>query len=168
MRLQTLFTIGLLILTTACGDTATDAAEEVTTIGEESQEALTPAEVEAEGEAYKAMVDAHDRVMPRMGEIAQAQIQLRDLMNNEDTTDRFREKAKTLNDGLESIHDGMMEWMPAAMVIPDDLRKSKNHEEILAHYAAYDEEMEDMETKLNTYLHSAEELAGMVAAAAEQ
>ncbi|MEO0627942.1 MAG: hypothetical protein AAFY91_13190, partial [Bacteroidota bacterium] len=71
-------------------------------------------------------------------------------------------KAQTLMEGLESIHDGMMEWMPAAMVSPDDLRKSKNHQQIMAHYGQYDKQMEDMETDLNSYLRTVEELVGLV------
>ncbi|MEM6877637.1 MAG: hypothetical protein AAF544_03690 [Bacteroidota bacterium] len=169
MTKQSLFGLFIFLLVAACGN---PQAEDVETTGNETENTeqnsaysntnSTEGELEKENKAYQKMVEAHDVVMPRMGEIAEAQIQLRDVLEQTNPDERYHTKAQTLMEGLESIHDGMMEWMPAAMVSPDDLRKSKNHQQIMAHYGRYDKQMEDMETDLNSYLRTVEELVGLV------
>ena len=133
MTYQSIFGLSIFLLFVACGNPQSEDAENETENTEQTTDANgaevdqpTDAEAEKENKAFQKMVDAHDVVMPRMSEIAEAQLQLREVMEQTNPSDRYHAKASSMMEGLESIHDGMMEWMSSAMVSPDDLRKSKN------------------------------------------
>ncbi|MEM7573461.1 MAG: hypothetical protein AAF433_11195 [Bacteroidota bacterium] len=139
--IQRLFFLLPALLLLACG------GENAATT--EAESGPTPAEVQEEA-AYESMIAAHDRVMPRMGEISRAQIGLRDLMQQEGISEETMSAAKVPFDRLEAIHDGMMDWMREAMQPLDSVRAQLgSHEEVMAFYRAQEDAMLGMEEKLD-------------------
>lgn len=117
----------------------------------------SPAEIATQSTAYDEMMDIHDRVMPRMGEIAQAQ---KGIMNAMETTEIAEDKMLVFeyaNDQLEGAYDGMMEWMQQLKPL-DELRKETSHAEILAYIDAENKKMLVIEDELNKGVARAKEL----------
>ena len=141
----------LLIL--ACGQNST--AETTEDVGTTEEEAAL------EQAAYESMIAAHDRVMPRMGEISRAQIGLRDFMAQEGLSEEQMNAAKDPFERLEAIHDGMMNWMQEAMQPLETVRAElSSHEEVMDFYREKQASMEGMEEKLDPTFQQVNALLG--------
>jgi hypothetical protein len=117
----------------------------------------SPAEIASQSTAYDEMMDIHNRVMPRMGEIAQAQ---KGMMNAMDSTGIAEDRQlmyNQVNEQLEMAHDGMMEWMQQVKSL-DELRKETSHADILTYIERENVKMLEIEGDLNQWVSKAKEL----------
>lgn len=108
----------------------------------------SPSEIAAQSSAYDEMMEIHDRVMPRMGEIAQAQKGLMDAMERPELKLETQETISQVNNDLESAHDDMMEWMQGVKSL-DELRKETSHADILAYIEVENVKMLEIENQID-------------------
>ena len=136
-----------LFLLTACGNADQDAAET-------AQEQATVAAQEA---AYRAMMDGHDRVMPMMGRITQAQRTITDQLNAGGVSEDYRELLLAANEQLEDANDGMMNWMNRIRPL-DELREENEAEEVMDFIKEQTRSIADVEADINASLANANEI----------
>ena len=124
MRISTLLFLGLLMLT-AC--------------------------VNENKELYKRVMDTHDEVMPRMGEIERLKRELRQqLANTPDIVVEKKQKIEQVISNLDSASRAMMNWMHKFNPLPD----SANQNDAKAYLL---EEMERIEKVKQTMLLAIDE-----------
>ncbi|PHI18800.1 hypothetical protein CEQ90_16225 [Lewinellaceae bacterium SD302] len=149
-----LICLSLALTCFACNaDTATSSATE----NDASTEEFTPAQIAAQTKAYEDMMDAHDRVMPRMGQIAQMQKSIQDAT---DLDPAIAEKLKEADKKLENAYDGMMEWMRDLKSM-DDLREMGDQDKIMTYVNGELAKMNMIEEKLDDGMQNAQELLGI-------
>ena len=152
--MKQLIIIGLCLGLFACGgDQGNGVAEET------GLSAFSPAEIAAQSDAYESMMDAHDRVMERMGEIAQAQKGLMDAAEVEGITEERLSQLTSANETLESAYDGMMNWMKGMKSL-DDLRAEGEQAKILDYIKRENSNMANIEADLAKGITAAKELLG--------
>ena len=137
----------LLFLLTACGNADQEAAET-------AQEQATVASQEA---AYKAMMDGHDRVMPMMGRITQAQRTITEQLNAGGVSEDYRELLLAANEQLEDANDGMMNWMNRIRPL-DELREENEAEEVMDFIKEQTRSIADVEADISASLANANEI----------
>ena len=146
MTMRFLPLLFLFILTT-CGNADQDAAET-------AQEQATVAAQEA---AYRAMMDGHDRVMPMMGRITQAQRTITDQLNAGGVSEDYRELLLAANEQLEDADDGMKNWMNRIRPL-DELREENEAEEVMDYIKEQTRSIADVEADINASLANANEI----------
>ncbi len=124
-----------------------------------AEEKFDAAQVEAQAKAYEEMMDAHDRVMPQMGQIAQLQKALINKMETEKMTDEAKIILKEPYNMLEMAYDGMMGWMKEIQPM-DSLRTNMSHEEILKYLEGQKQSMAKIEAYTGKGLQVAKEVLG--------
>ncbi len=140
--------VGLLV---ACGGNSNTEAT--------TAEGFSPSEMAEQAKAFEGMMGAHDRVMPKMSQIAQLQ---KAIMTKLETEKVDAETATTLKETyslLEKSYDGMMEWMKSVKSL-DDLRANLSHADIQAFIAKKNGQMEEVESLLAKGLVLAQEQLG--------
>ncbi|MEL6276962.1 MAG: hypothetical protein AAFU03_17815, partial [Bacteroidota bacterium] len=110
-------------------------------------------------DAYETMMDAHDRVMERMGEIAQAQKGLMDASEEEGIAEERLQELTGANEALERAYDGMMNWM-RDMKSLDELRAEGEQTKILDYIKSENSKMTQIEADLDQGIAAAKELLG--------
>jgi hypothetical protein len=83
--------------------------------------------------AFGLMMEAHDRAMPRMGEIEAVSGQLRTVMADSTTTDSLKAVILKGLERLEKADDGMMSWM-AELKTVEQVRENMDHAAIMEYY----------------------------------
>ena len=81
-------------------------------------------------ELYKRVMDTHDEVMPRMGEIERLKRELRDkISKSPDMIQERKEKLEQIISNLDSASRSMMDWMHKFNPLPDtaDQAKAKSY-----------------------------------------
>ena len=136
-----------IFLLTACGNADQDAAET-------AQEQATVAAQEA---AYKAMMDGHDRVMPMMGRITQAQRTITEQLSAGGVSEDYRELLLAANEQLEDANDGMMNWMNRIRPL-DELREENEGDEVMDYIKEQTRAIADVEADINSSLANANEI----------
>ncbi|WP_420458555.1 hypothetical protein [Neolewinella sp.] len=136
-----------LLLLAACGNADQDAAET-------AQEQATVAAQEA---AYKAMMDGHDRVMPMIGRITQAQRTITEQLSAGGVSDDYRELLLAANEQLEDANDGMMNWMNRVRPL-DELREENEADEVMDYIKEQTRSIADVEADINSSLANANEI----------
>lgn len=136
-----------LFLATSCGDANADAADQ----------AAAEAANAAESEAYELMMEGHDRVMPRMGEVVQAQRTLAERLQIPGLSEEQRDLLTASNEQLEDSADGMMEWMSSVKPL-DDLRAEMDNEGIMSYIKEKTAEIAKVESDITASIASAKEL----------
>lgn len=129
---------------------------------EEVTDAFTPAQIAAQTKVYEDMMDAHDRVMPRMGQIAQLQKAIKDATGLDE---KIQMKLAESNTQLEGAYDGMMEWMKNLKSM-DDLREMGDHDKIMSYVNTELGNMTKIEKMLNSGIAETQELLGIKVEAA--
>lgn len=112
--------LALSIIAIACGG-GKQPAEEAGTFDE--------AQIEAQEAAYRMMMDVHDEVMPKMGEMNQLSQDLKAQMENVED-EATKASIEEVRQALEAAHDGMMEWMQGMPRVAQ-LRDSLSHAAIM-------------------------------------
>ena len=136
-----------LLLFTACGDADQDAAEN-------AKEQATAA---AQDAAYKAMMDGHDRVMPMMGRITQAQRTITEQLTTGGVSEDYRELLLAANEQLEDANDGMMNWMNQLRPL-DELREENDPDEVMNFIKEHTRSIADVEADIQASLANANEI----------
>ena len=136
-----------LLLFTACGDADQDAAEN-------AKEQATAA---AQDAAYKAMMDGHDRVMPMMGRITQAQRTITEQLTAGGVSEDYRELLLAANEQLEDANDGMMNWMNQLRPL-DELREENDPDEVMNFIKEHTRSIADVEADIQASLANANEI----------
>ena len=136
-----------LFLLTSCGDADRDAADA----------AEQQATVAAQDAAYKAMMDGHDRVMPLMGRITQAQRTITEQLTAGGVSEEYRELLLAANEQLEDANDGMMNWMNQVRPL-DELREDNDPDEVMNYIKEHTRSIADVEADINASLANANEI----------
>ena len=136
-----------LFLLTTCGDADQDAAET----------AREQATVAAQEAAYKAMMDGHDRVMPMMGRITQAQRTITEQLSAGGVSEDYRELLLAANEQLEDANDGMMDWMNRIRPL-DELQEENEADEVMNYIKEQTRSIADVEADINASLANANEI----------
>jgi hypothetical protein len=147
MKLLSLFS--LLLLFTACGNSESDAAEA----------AAEQANSRAQEVAYQSMMDGHDRIMPLMGQITQAQRTITEQLSQGGHGEDYRELLLAANEQLEDANDGMMDWMNSVRPL-DELRADMSEDEVMEYLKERTRSITDVETDIKTSLAAANEVLG--------
>ncbi|CAH1001140.1 hypothetical protein LEM8419_02061 [Neolewinella maritima] len=137
----------ILLCCTACGNADQDAAEI-------AQEQATLA---AQDAAYKAMMDGHDRVMPMLGRITQAQRTITEQLTAGGVSEDYRELLLAANEQLEDADDGMKNWMNKIRPL-DELREDKDAEEVMSYIKEQTRDIADVEANITSSLANADEI----------
>ncbi len=137
----------LLFLITSCGNGAEDAAEQ----------AEAQAMVAAQTAAYNSMMDGHDRVMPLMGRITQAQRTITEQLTNGGLPEERRDLLLATNEQLEDANDGMMNWMNNIRPL-DELRNEMDEDKVIDYLKAQTRDIADVETDIKASLANADEI----------
>ena len=147
-----LFCLLLAIGLFACG------SESANSTATESDEKFTPADVAVQTKAYEDMMDLHDRVMPKMGNIAKMQKMLKDKMANADA--ETKAELQGVNNMLEKSYDGMMNWMRGLKSM-DDLQEMESQEDILAYVKKETVRMNEVEELLEKGMAMSYQMLGI-------
>ena len=138
------------VLLTACGESGPSAAE---IAAAEAAEA-------AQEKAYETMMDAHDRVMPLMGQITASQRSLLEELKTDGLAEERKELLTSLSEELEDANDGMMEWMGGLKSL-DELRADMDGEAILTYIKQEAADIAKVETAMTGAIAAAKEVGGM-------
>ncbi len=114
------------------------------------------AELQAQEQAYQQMMEAHDRIMPRMGEMNQASRALRARLDSPDLADAERQEINTLLQDLERAEDGMMEWMSSLRPL-DSLRERNDHGSVMEYLEQETADIQQVEEEMRSVLERAGE-----------
>ncbi|MBB4080920.1 hypothetical protein GGR28_003559 [Lewinella aquimaris] len=136
----------LLLLLNACGsgDSAAERASEDATLA--AQEA-----------AYQSMMDGHDRVMPLMGKITQAQRTITEQLAAGGVTEEYRDLLLAANEQLEDANDGMMNWMNGIRPL-DELRAEMKADNMMEHVKEQTASIAQIEADMKASLANAERI----------
>ncbi|HKK77437.1 MAG TPA: hypothetical protein VJ953_20325 [Saprospiraceae bacterium] len=116
--------------------------------------ACTSLESTAEESAFQTMMDVHDEIMPKMGEVNQLSRQLKGLSAATDTTKReLMGEIDNAVRSLESADQDMMAWMNVNGGNKlEQLQKEKTHDETMAYILDEEEKIikikEDIENSI--------------------
>lgn len=121
-------------------------------------------EIAQQEQAFSTMMEAHDRAMPRMGEIADISRGLRDAMADSLATDSTKEAIMNALQQMEKAEDGMMTWMSEIQLL-DKLQAEKDHAAILAYFKAEDERIRVVENDIATSISAGQALLGTIKSA---
>lgn len=106
-------------------------------------------------ELYKRVMDTHDEVMPRMGEIERLKRELRQqLANTPDMVLEKKEKIEQAIYNLDSASRAMMDWMHKFNPLPD----SADQKEALNYLVAEKERIEKVKEVMLTAIEEAKKL----------
>lgn len=133
-----------------CANSANNQTGEETT-------AVDPA-LAAEDSLRGVVLEVHDAVMPKMGEVNRLQRQLRTWMEEhpDASAEQKEEILKTL-DWLKSADEGMMTWM-AEFKQPANLRDSLPHEAIMNYLAGEQKKVQVVYDDINGSIDAAKAL----------
>ena len=110
---------------------------------------FTEEELAAQEAAYDEMMEAHDRVMPRMGEIFQLNRSLEAQLPAEGTEDSTAVEVRVMIERLANAEDGMMVWMSELEPL-DSLRIELDHAAILRYIETENAEILQVEAKMDS------------------
>lgn len=142
----------LLLLTlsvAACGDDPSVAAEA----------AAMEAAAAAQEKAYESMMEAHDRVMPMMGNITAAQRSIREELKSDGLASDREDLLNAANEQLEDAGDGMMEWMGNLKTL-DQLRADMDNEAVITYIREEAADIAQVESKMVAAIAAGKELMG--------
>ncbi len=141
------YSLFLLLFTFACGNSEGDAAEDA---GER-------ATVAAQQTAYDLMMEGHDRVMPMMGQITQAQRGITEQLSAGGHGEDYRDLLMAANEQLEDADDAMMSWMNNSRPL-SELRESMDNEEIMDFIRERTRSIAEVEAEVRTSIANAEQI----------
>ncbi|MEM9260607.1 MAG: hypothetical protein AAGA62_13230, partial [Bacteroidota bacterium] len=135
-RLLSLLCIAFLLAACNNGPSAAEiAAEEATAAAQE--------------QAYETMMEAHDRVMPLMGQITASQRSVMEELKEDELAEDRKELLTAISEQLEDANDGMMEWMGNLKPL-DELRASMGNDAIMTYVQQEAADIAKVETAMTT------------------
>ena len=108
---------------------------------------FTEAELAKQEAAYNEMMEAHDRVMPRMGEIFQLNRSLETQLSGETPT-ADSTTVRAMIESLTTAEDDMMEWMSELEPL-DSLRTELDHAAIMGYIETENQAILRVEKDMN-------------------
>lgn len=120
---------------------------------------FTPAEIAEQSSAYEQMMDVHNRVMPKMGELTQLQRGLFETLETEGIEKARYDAYKSAYDGLETANDNMMEWMRNVKSM-DEIRALDGQDAILEYIQTEENKMVVLEEQMEAGMAAAKALLG--------
>ncbi|WP_116107269.1 hypothetical protein [Lewinella sp. IMCC34191] len=139
----------LLLFAFACGNSEEDAAENA---GERATTA-------AQETAYDLMMEGHDRVMPMMGQITQAQRNITEQLSAGGHGEDYRDLLMAANEQLEDADDAMMAWMNNSRPLTE-LRENMDNDEIMEFIRERTRSIAEVEADIKTSLANAQQILG--------
>lgn len=118
----------------------------------------TPTPADAESQLYQEMMDIHDLVMPKMGQLNQLSQQLTTSLTTlgKEQENIKTQIEKTIKD-LQQADEGMMDWMHGVKPL-GQLRKEKKHEDIMGYIEAEKSKIEKVQQLTDVSIKSAEQI----------
>lgn len=138
----------LVALFAACGNDS--AAVEQSTLD---------ATTAAQEKAYESMMEAHDRVMPMMGQVTASQRAIKEELNTEGIAKDRKDLLEAIYEQLEDANTGMMDWMQGVKPL-DELRASMDNEAIMTYIKEEASDVAKVETSMTAAIAAAAELTG--------
>ena len=114
----------------------------------------------AQEAAYKSMVDAHDRIMPMMGNVTAAQKAVKMQLESGGLTEDKENLLQAAYEQLEDANDGMMDWMQTSMKPLEQLRETMDNEEIMDYIRKGVASVAEVESDMTTAIAQATQLVG--------
>ncbi len=133
-----------------------------TSCGEDTaavEKAAMEAAQAAQQTAYDAMMEGHDRVMPMMGKVMEAEKAIKGQLEAENLTDDRKDLLEAAFEQLEDANDGMMSWMKNLKPL-DELRKTMENDAIITYIKEEAADIAKVETMMNAAIGAANELTG--------
>jgi len=140
--MQKMFILLLALALTACGKFSKD-------------------EMAKQQDAYAGMMEAHDRVMPRMGEMHELEEQL--LAFAEDTTlnDTLKNQVLAAIDNLRKADEEMMTWMQEIKPL-EQLQAEMDQQAIMSYLAEEDKKIRIVENAMESSISAAQQQLGLL------
>lgn len=113
----------------------------------------------AQEAAYASMIEAHDRIMPMMGQVTASQRAIKEAVDAPGTSKDQEELLGAAYEQLEDAEDGMMSWMKNMKPL-DNLRESMDNEAIVKYIEEQTSEITGVEVAIKTAVATAKELVG--------
>ena len=109
--------------------------------------------------AYQSMTEAHDRIMPMMGQVTAAQRAIKERLDDESLNDDREDLYTAAFEELEDAEDGMMDWMRSMKPLAE-LRETMNNEAIMKYIQEETGEIAQVETRIKSAVANAKQLVG--------
>jgi hypothetical protein len=119
--------------------------------------AFSEEELQAQQAAFDEMMEAHDRVMPRMGEIFQLNRSLESQLGEAAPEDSTTAQVRAVIDRLTQAEDGMMNWMSELEPL-DSLRTNLDHAAIMQYLETEQQKIRQVEEEMNSSIEAGMEL----------
>ena len=118
-------------------------------------------EMAKQQDAYAGMMEAHDRVMPRMGEMHELEDQL--LVFAEDTTlnDTLKSQVLVAIENLREADEAMMTWMQAIKPL-EQLQAEMDQQAIMSYLAEEDKKIRIVENAMESSISIAQRQLGLL------
>lgn len=118
-------------------------------------------EMARQQDAYAGMMEAHDRVMPRMGEMHELEDQL--LVFAEDATlnDTLRSQVLAAIENLREADEEMMTWMQAIKPL-EQLQAEMDQQAIMSYLAEEDKKIRIVENAMESSISIAQRQLGLL------
>lgn len=118
-------------------------------------------EMARQQDAYASMMEAHDRVMPRMGEMHELEDQL--LVFAEDATlnDTLKSQVLAAIENLREADEEMMTWMQAIKPL-EQLQAEMDQQAIMSYLAEEDKKIRIVENAMESSISLAQRQLGLL------
>jgi hypothetical protein len=145
--MKILTSLAFLLILFACGNAEQEAADS----------AEEQAMVAAQEAAYSSMMEGHDRVMPLMNQITQAQRSITEQLTAGGHGEEYRELLQASYEQLEDAHDGMMNWMNNIRPL-DELRAEMDGDNVMDYVREQTREVAEVEADMKSSIATATEV----------
>ncbi len=123
------------------------------------EQAALEATTAAQEKAYESMMEAHDRVMPMMGQITASQRAIKEEMDTEGLAEDRKDLLMAVYEQLEDANTGMMDWMQGVKPL-DELRVGMDNDAIMTYIKEEAADIAKVETAMTAAIAAAAELTG--------
>ncbi|MBC6995726.1 hypothetical protein QWY85_18080 [Neolewinella lacunae] len=113
----------------------------------------------AQEQAYESMMEAHDRVMPLMGQITASQRALKEALSTADLPEDRKDLLTAAYEQLEDANTGMMDWMQGVKPL-DELRVGMDNDAIMTYIKEEAADIAKVEMAMTSAIAAAAELTG--------
>lgn len=124
-----------------------------------TEKAAMAAAEAAQTKAYETMMEAHDRIMPMMGNITATQRSIKEALQQENLAPDRKELLEAGYEQLEDAGDQMMAWMSEIKPL-DKLRETMDNDGIMAYVKEQAGSIGEVETAMTAAIASGKELLG--------
>ena len=113
-------------------------------------------EMAKQQDAYASMMEAHDRVMPRMGEMHELEEQLTAFTEDASLNDTLKNQVLIVIDKLRNADEDMMSWMQEIKPL-EQLQAEMDQQSIMAYLAEEDKKIRIVENAMESSISAAKQ-----------